>query len=228
MNILRGKLFYISCILALQFLLVCGFWHGKAGKGKDKQSVNKKYNQYVQKNSVWNHSEAKKPSKKQSLVCKSDKFSEKVKVLYKCKESKTVSYSSKKSPKLKKSYRPPSCKDDNIYCATWASLSECTANPSWMLVHCPIACNKCNAKCGNYNTYCDEWARAGECFNNREYMSIYCKQSCSFCSTVSISTCQDSDSTKCARWGRKGYCTSARYKDFMRGKCKKTCRTCPV
>ena len=62
------------------------------------------------------------------------------------------------------------------YCATWAKLKECTQNPGWMLVHCPVACDQCDVKCNNNNVYCDDWARAGECTKNKEYMNIYCSK----------------------------------------------------
>ena len=62
------------------------------------------------------------------------------------------------------------------YCATWSSLSECSSNPSWMLLHCPIACNQCNFNCGDYNSQCTKWAREGECSSNRQYMKIYCRK----------------------------------------------------
>ena len=55
------------------------------------------------------------------------------------------------------------------YCATWAKLKECTQNPGWMLVHCPVACDQCNVKCDNNNVYCNDWVRAGECTRNKEY-----------------------------------------------------------
>ena len=61
------------------------------------------------------------------------------------------------------------------YCASWASLSECSKNPSYMSSHCPIACGLCQL-CEDFNQYCETWARQGECKTNRKYMSIYCKK----------------------------------------------------
>lgn len=40
------------------------------------------------------------------------------------------------------------------YCASWAYLSECSKNPSWMLPHCPIACGLCTL-CEDFNLYCE-------------------------------------------------------------------------
>ena len=61
------------------------------------------------------------------------------------------------------------------YCATWATRSECSRNPSWMLANCPIACDICDF-CEDFNQYCEDWARLGECRSNRKYMNIYCKK----------------------------------------------------
>jgi hypothetical protein len=103
----------ISGFIVLQSLWVSGFWHGKKGLGKDKHIANRKSSKhYVKINNVLNYSERKKST---GAVCKSYKFSEKVKTLYKCKGNTAKTYSSKKSPKL--SLKPriqPSCKDDNM------------------------------------------------------------------------------------------------------------------
>ena len=61
------------------------------------------------------------------------------------------------------------------YCASWASLSECSSNPAWMLPHCPIACGLCDL-CEDFNQYCGAWAGRGECSRNNKYMDIYCKK----------------------------------------------------
>ena len=88
--------------------MVNGFRHGKKGQSKDKHIARKKST----KHNVKNYSEHKKPP---SVVCKSDKFSEKVKTLYKCKSYAAKTYSSKKSPKLSlKHGLQPTCKDDNM------------------------------------------------------------------------------------------------------------------
>ena len=63
------------------------------------------------------------------------------------------------------------------YCASWASLSECSSNPAWMLPHCPIACGLCDL-CEDFNQYCGAWAGRGECSRNNKYMDIYCKKVC--------------------------------------------------
>ena len=93
--------------------MLSGFWHGKKGQGKDKHIANKKsLKDYVKNNNVLSYSERKKPP---SAVCKSDKFSEKFKTLYKCRGYTAKTYSSKKSPKLSLKHRlQPTCKDDNM------------------------------------------------------------------------------------------------------------------
>jgi len=222
------KRHFILCIVLFHLIVGSNSWFGKHKKSKsDIPSIRESKFRPEKYNSV-NVDRRKKKNK--SDLCKSGKFSEKVKKLYNCNDYPMKSYiKSTNLTKVKKNYNKQ-CKDDNKYCATWSSLSECTANPSWMLVHCPIACDQCLVKCDDFDTYCEEWARAGECFTNREYMDIYCKKSCSLCQPSQPSAgvnCQD-DHANCARWGRKGFCKNEYYQHFMMGKCKKTCQTCPV
>eukprot|EP00092_Neocalanus_flemingeri_P008186 GFUD01008826.1.p1 GENE.GFUD01008826.1~~GFUD01008826.1.p1 ORF type:complete len:233 (-),score=36.40 GFUD01008826.1:101-799(-) len=232
MDELMKRWHLILCFLLIQFIIVNSFWLKKHEKNKSKYHPNRKNSIDFGENSLklddWKKYEKKPKSRK---ICKSGKFTDKLKMLYKCKDYSPKKFSIQTAKLTLKHRSQAKCNDDNIYCATWASLSECTANPSWMFVHCPIACDQCNIKCDNFNNYCEEWARAGECYKNREYMGIYCKKSCSLCSTststIPSTGCQDSD-TNCDRWGRKGFCNSEYYRDFMRGRCKKTCRTCPV
>merc|ERR1711970_752591 len=196
MVIFSKKKGFLLCFLVFHIFLAGGTWLRKGGK--EKENISKKYSkQYQLQNTVWGYEKPSKGYKKQkdkAAVCKSKKFSEKVKKLYKCKEQSTTVSSSKQQ---KTSDPLARCRDDNIYCATWASLSECSSNPSWMLLHCPIACNQCNFNCGDYNSQCNKWAGEGECGSNRQYMKIYCRKSCSLCVT-----CTDSD-RRCGRWGRK-------------------------
>mmetsp|Transcript_11914 Transcript_11914/g.24698 ORF Transcript_11914/g.24698 Transcript_11914/m.24698 type:complete len:155 (-) Transcript_11914:367-831(-) len=35
------------------------------------------------------------------------------------------------------------CVDENESCSGWAGIGECSANPSWMLVHCQRSCGQC-------------------------------------------------------------------------------------
>jgi len=171
---------------------------------------------------------AKKPGK-----CKlgqrngfSDTDIRKLNTLYQCRGF-PMTGASLITPQPKPTQKPwtqQKCKDQNKYCATWAKLKECKANPSWMLVHCPVACDQCGVKCDNYNVYCDEWARTGECTRNSEYMNIYCSKACRKCKT-SNRNCKD-ENKDCAVWGRKGFCTGGKYKNYMQLRCKKTCKLC--
>ena len=53
-------------------------------------------------------------------------------------------------------------------------MDECKANPSWMLVNCPVACEQCGVTCEDNSVHCEKWAQTGECSKNAEYMNIYC------------------------------------------------------
>jgi len=70
------------------------------------------------------------------------------------------------------------------------------------------------------NARCGEWAARSpsECTENWRYMKDNCAKSCGACS------CKD-NSSKCAGWKGKGYCTS-QYVDFMGLNCRKTCNKC--
>lgn len=37
----------------------------------------------------------------------------------------------------------PSCVDIHESCDRWAESGECTSNPGWMLLNCPVSCNNC-------------------------------------------------------------------------------------
>ena len=67
------------------------------------------------------------------------------------------------------------------YCATWAKMGECQANPNWMLKNCKVACGECKNKCADYDEHCATWKKQGECKKNPEYMNIYCAESCGKC-----------------------------------------------
>jgi len=148
----------------------------------------------------------------------------KLNTLYKCSGYPQVgsgSGGSKPKPTSKPWVRP-SCVDTNKYCATWASMEECKANPSWMLVNCPVACEQCEVQCVDNSIHCQDWAAAGECSKNPEYMDIYCAKACKKCSKAG---CED-ESSSCAKWAGKGYCKSGKYQDYMRLRCKKSCKIC--
>merc|ERR1712156_1414154 len=109
---------------------------------------------------------------------KGSKYSQRTRRRYNCDEKTHKNYSAHSAGKTSQP-----CYDDNKYCASWASLSECSKNPSWMLPHCPIACGLCTL-CEDFNQYCQEWAKRGECSSNRKYMKVYCKKSCSVCTGI--------------------------------------------
>ena len=49
-------------------------------------------------------------------------------------------------------------------------------------------------------------------------------QACKKCGT-SNQNCKD-ENKDCGTWGRKGFCTSGTYKNYMKLRCKKTCKLC--
>jgi len=117
----------------------------------------------------------------------------------------------------------PKCQDTNLYCATWARMGECTRNPGWMLTGCPVACKQCGNQCQDYNAYCAAWAREGQCRKNQAYMDIYCAKACKKCKVKS--KCVD-EGGSCPKWAKLGYCYSSQYKNYMKLKCKKSCKIC--
>jgi len=196
------------------------------------------------KSSSQSWSGERRTKKKAEYVCRSSKYSQSTRRQYNCptETTKSEKYSGQISGK-----NSQPCYDDNKYCASWASLSECSKNPSWMLTHCPIACGLCTL-CEDFNIYCEDWARRGECSTNRKYMKVYCKKSCSVCSsgltpptttptpttttTMSTSTtrrpkpaCRDRN-YKCTGWARRGYCSSPRYYRYMKTHCPRSCNKC--
>jgi len=156
----------------------------------------------------------------------SDTDIRKLNTLYKCKGYPQTGNSLIKPDKPKPS-RPtgskPSCTDVNRYCATWSKLGECDRNPRWMLSQCPVACDQCAVKCDNNNVWCETWAEQGECRNNPEYMDIYCTKACKQCNTKR--NCRD-NKKDCAAWGKKGFCSSGLYVNYMKQNCKKSCNLC--
>eukprot|EP01036_Dinobryon_divergens_P014838 gene14838-20070_t len=38
------------------------------------------------------------------------------------------------------------CKDRHAQCAGFANQGECTRNPGWMIVNCPMSCNSCHLR----------------------------------------------------------------------------------
>jgi len=189
---------------------------------------------------------------KSDYICSSSKYSDSVKRKYNCKtESFSTSSQSSGKVTLKNSQ---ACYDKNKYCATWATRSECSRNPSWMLSNCPIACEVCDF-CEDFNQYCEDWARLGECRTNRKYMNIYCKKSCGVCgsgltpptaspTTTTTTTrrptttrrtttkkpqrpsyCKDRN-YKCKKWARQGYCHRSKYYYYMKKNCQQSCHYC--
>lgn len=73
----------------------------------------------------------------------------------------------------------------------WASIGECTNNPSYMTIYCARSCNTCDmagnqtlitsGSCVDNNEYCPSWAADNQCAVNPNYMLFNCRQSCRQC-----------------------------------------------
>ena len=116
-------------------------------------------------------------------------------------------------------------------------MDECKANPSWMLVNCPVACEQCGVTCEDNNVHCEKWAQTGECSKNADYMNIYCAKvsystptthlilAMQACKRCTAKPCVDENS-QCKSWAGKGYCKGGKYADYMKLRCKKSCKKC--
>jgi len=98
-----------------------------------------------------------------------------------CKSCKTTTViTTTKAPPTPKPTTKPSCKNNNQFCASWASRGECRRNPDYMLIQC---CKSCNSNCKDRNRNCYSWSIAGYC-NTRQYatyMRSNCQKSCRLC-----------------------------------------------
>jgi len=157
----------------------------------------------------------------------SDTDIRKLNTLYKCKGYPQVGGHGSISVTPKPTPRPTSkptvvtCEDSHKHCNYWAEKDECKKNPEWMLVSCPVSCEQCKNKCDDNNVYCKDWAKLGECTKNPDYMNIYCAKSCKKC----VGDCDDENSS-CRKWADKGYCKSGSYTNYMKLRCKDSCKLC--
>ena len=39
--------------------------------------------------------------------------------------------------------KPQGCVDEHDTCSSWASEGDCTSNPEWMAIKCPVSCGLC-------------------------------------------------------------------------------------
>ncbi|XP_045114516.1 putative tyrosinase-like protein tyr-3 [Portunus trituberculatus] len=76
------------------------------------------------------------------------------------------------------------CSDLDQRCEQWAYAGECTTNPGYMKVNCPVSCHMCvvqDRDCQDLNAMCYAWAHNNECKTNYSYMRKACARACSFC-----------------------------------------------
>ncbi|XP_038073164.1 uncharacterized protein LOC119741479 [Patiria miniata] len=120
------------------------------------------------------------------------------------------------------------CTDSHSSCEHWASIGECTANPSWMEARCQKSCHTCQnywSDCNDdYGSACEGWADIGECEANPSWMLKNCRKSCNTCNdTFNEDLCADRYD-KCAKWKEEGECDYDL--DWMRSNCKRSCGLC--
>nr|XP_039271791.1 SCO-spondin-like [Styela clava] len=89
-------------------------------------------------------------------------------------------------------------------------------------------------ECLDLKGYCKQWAKRGHCARPkyRAYMRKNCKVSCGLCketkvivTTTAPEECVDNHRS-CAKWKEQKYCENAKYRTFMKQKCRKTCQFC--
>uniref|UniRef100_A0A183BM80 ShKT domain-containing protein n=1 Tax=Globodera pallida TaxID=36090 RepID=A0A183BM80_GLOPA len=78
------------------------------------------------------------------------------------------------------------CFNDDPCCSAWATLNECSANPTFMNRYCRRACHQCQSPptkrgCSDRHISCGYWRAAGECSRRRQWMAENCRQSCGWC-----------------------------------------------
>uniref|UniRef100_A0A914H2B8 ShKT domain-containing protein n=1 Tax=Globodera rostochiensis TaxID=31243 RepID=A0A914H2B8_GLORO len=78
------------------------------------------------------------------------------------------------------------CFNDDPCCSAWATLNECSANPTFMNRYCRRACHQCQSPpnrrgCSDRHISCGYWHAAGECSRRRQWMAENCRQSCGWC-----------------------------------------------
>ncbi|XP_031567552.1 zinc metalloproteinase nas-14-like [Actinia tenebrosa] len=97
------------------------------------------------------------------------------------------------------------CKDELMYCNTWAKAGWCKSQQSLMERACRKSCNFCSGigtgtdgtggiggtggatggagggSCKDQLIYCSAWVKHGWCSSKRKYMESYCMKSCNFC-----------------------------------------------
>jgi len=100
------------------------------------------------------------------------------------------------------------CEDSHKHCSYWASQGECSKNGAWMLVNCKKSCNQCSKSVHIMHTYKIRTSRV-----------VYTQH------FLPEKPCRDLND-QCGVWARKGDCSKASHRDYMKSYCTKSCRSC--
>lgn len=113
------------------------------------------------------------------------------------------------------------CLDSNDSCEEWATRGECTANPKYMLVNCPVSCQACvddtsvTQIAANPDLRATVHARLRE---TRTYVEAKVKQD-----VKHLLTCVNRHAL-CTEWAVEGKCETN--EGWMAAQCAPACRTC--
>jgi len=152
----------------------------------------------------------------------SDTDIQRLNTYYKCEGFKQVG----SKPDIEKE-KP--CLDDDKNCPfgsiakidpQYQAMKLCRPNIP-MLVKCPHSCEECGVTCGDKHEKCEQWAKAGDCSKEEQYMNVICPMACKRCKA----TCMDENS-QCKSWAEKGDCNEPTLADYMRLRCRKSCKIC--
>mmetsp|Transcript_23701 Transcript_23701/g.56124 ORF Transcript_23701/g.56124 Transcript_23701/m.56124 type:complete len:473 (-) Transcript_23701:1027-2445(-) len=141
--------------------------------------------------------------------------------------------------------RQPKCADKEEECGTWAKAGECTNNPNYMLVNCPISCDSCPEpldlpeeildlldRVSNYGPYqrvegVDSEKTIDVVRKTVAYMEneIYGEDASHELSEEILEECVNKEEL-CSFWAAIGECEAN--KAYMKVKCAPSCQTCDM
>jgi hypothetical protein len=137
---------------------------------------------------------------------------------------------------------PPiaNCEDESQYCSYWASMGECSRNPSYMMAYCKRSCNACDRmtttpSCTDANDNCPYWTAYCAQDVYRDYLRTNCERSCGYCQASDVAVPTTTQSTalvdpSCMDRRSADYCTSKKDEctknSVVRRRCEKSCGFC--
>uniref|UniRef100_A0A0N5CG53 Tyrosinase_Cu-bd domain-containing protein n=1 Tax=Strongyloides papillosus TaxID=174720 RepID=A0A0N5CG53_STREA len=91
------------------------------------------------------------------------------------------------------------CFDKNPCCETWSLIGECSDNPKYMNLNCPMSCKKCKPSfsildtCKDRHVSCKQWRSENQCSSSTgshlSFLQENCRESCGLCRTKKSDTC---------------------------------------